>query len=157
MYWLKNIIVVIVVLRCELSSVQVVSLSCDGASTNRGFFKMHKKTDNIKHGVVYRTRNIYAPDGRYIYFFSDVPHLMKTSRNCWLGSHTDGSCRYTIQLLYACMYVIEYHRSQQQGASTALLPPSYGTHRETERAFCGHIYTSSSKPHTMTLACTQLS
>lgn len=25
----------------------------------------------------------YANDGRFIYFFSDPPHLIKTVRNCW--------------------------------------------------------------------------
>jgi hypothetical protein len=69
---------------------KVMSLTCDGASPNRGFFKLHTNEDNIKHGVVYRTKNIYAPDGRYIYFISDVLHLIKTSRNCWLSSYKDG-------------------------------------------------------------------
>ena len=31
--------------------------------------------------VVYRTINLYSP-GRYIWFFADLPHLMKTRRNC---------------------------------------------------------------------------
>ena len=32
------------------------------------------------HGSLYKAKNIFAPD-RYLYFFSDVPHLVKTVRN----------------------------------------------------------------------------
>ena len=84
-----------------------MSLTCDGASPNRGFFKLHTNEDNIKHGVVYRTKNIYAPDGRYIYFISDVLHLIKTSRNCWLSSYKDGP-RYMQVLTNVHNYVLLY-------------------------------------------------
>ena len=32
--------------------------------------------------IVYRTLNLYSEEKRYIYFFADAPHLMKTARNC---------------------------------------------------------------------------
>ena len=64
---------------CNLWVLAVVS---DGASANRKFYKLHRKigdkTDNeVTHCVV----NLYAKH-RYIYFFADPPHLLKTSRNC---------------------------------------------------------------------------
>ena len=31
--------------------------------------------------IVYRTKNIYNKEMRFIHFFADVPHLMKTVRN----------------------------------------------------------------------------
>ena len=41
--------------------------------------------------TLYRTENIFYP-GRYIWFFADAPHLMKTTRNCVYhsgnGKHT---------------------------------------------------------------------
>ena len=89
-------------------SLQVMSLTCDGASPNHGFFKLHGNDDNVKHGVVYRTKNIYAPDGRYIYFISDVPHLIKTSRNCWLGCYVGGPRYMQVLVCILRMYVPEY-------------------------------------------------
>ena len=52
---------------------QVACIACDGAKPNRKFMKLHKHPDDIKHGVLYRTKNIYAKDGHYLYFMSDVP------------------------------------------------------------------------------------
>ena len=64
-------------------NLQVIGAVCDGASPNRKFFKMHSKIDGSgKHDVTYRTTNLYDRS-RFIWFFSDYPHLMKTSRN-WL-------------------------------------------------------------------------
>ena len=69
----------------------VIASTSDGASPNRRFFRMHKALDdNANEEVCYRSTNVYAPH-RYIYFFSDVPHLVKTSRNC-LYSSGNGSC-----------------------------------------------------------------
>ena len=63
---------------CNLLVIAVVS---DGASSNRDFYKMHNMMDGTNNQVVYRTINLYAPE-RYIWFFADAPHLMKTTRNC---------------------------------------------------------------------------
>ena len=67
-------------LTCKL---QVIATVCDGASTNRKFYRMHEQMSNIDDdsSVVYCTINIYSP-GRYIWFFADPPYLMKTTRNC---------------------------------------------------------------------------
>ena len=43
--------------------------------------------------VVYKTINIFRPD-HDIYFFSDVPHLIKTCRNCLLNSRSGRFSRY---------------------------------------------------------------
>ncbi|XP_022793325.1 uncharacterized protein LOC111332285 [Stylophora pistillata] len=52
---------------------------------------MHKALDGNADGdVCYRTINLYATH-RFIYFFSDAPHLVKTTRNC-LYSSGHGSC-----------------------------------------------------------------
>lgn len=68
---------------CELQcNLKVIAATCDGASPNRKFFKMHKNfCDDEDKDVVYKTRNLYCKD-RYVYFISDAPHLVKTSRNC---------------------------------------------------------------------------
>ena len=74
---------------CKLNVIAAVS---DGASSNRMFFKMHDKTSNLDSSstVTYRSINCYARD-RYLYFFADAPHLMKTLRNAMYHSHDLGS------------------------------------------------------------------
>ena len=64
----------------------VVASTSDGASPNRRLYRMHKALDDNADGEgCYRTINLYAPN-RYIYFFSDAPHLIKTTRNCLYSS-----------------------------------------------------------------------
>ena len=63
----------------------------DGASANRKFFRLHSNlAQDLKCDVVYKTLNVFATS-RFIYFFADSPHLMKTARNC-LYSSGSGSC-----------------------------------------------------------------
>lgn len=67
----------------ESIGMNVRAFVCDGASQNRKFFQMHRLTDGANvspEGVVFWARNRMDPS-RKIYFFSDVPHLMKTIRN----------------------------------------------------------------------------
>ena len=54
---------------------------CDGGSPNRRFLKMNAQDDKFNS-----VKNIFATD-RDIYFFSDVPHLLKTTRNNLENSH----------------------------------------------------------------------
>ena len=67
--------------RLESYGFKVMALTADGASCNRNFFKMHKPGDDS----VYKTVNVFSKERRPI-FFSDVPHLIKTVRNCWANS-----------------------------------------------------------------------
>ena len=73
--------------RIERLGLKVVALTGDGCSPNRKFFHMHATSKEL----CYKTENIYAPEKRFVYFFSDVPHLMKTSRNCWSHSSKNGT------------------------------------------------------------------
>lgn len=50
------------------------------------------KKEEMKHGVVYKTDNRYCQE-RYLHFMFDMPHLIKTTRNCWYSSRT-GDARY---------------------------------------------------------------
>lgn len=69
----------------------VIAATSDGASANRSFYRMHQALDgNADKEVCYRTINFYAPH-RFIYFMSDAPHLIKTTRNC-LHHSGFGSC-----------------------------------------------------------------
>lgn len=50
----------------------------------RGCGNFTPKKDTSERGVLYKVPNIYATDqSRYLYFISDPPHLIKTTRNCW--------------------------------------------------------------------------
>ena len=80
MYWKA---VGVLEVTCKL---RVMATTCDGAATNRAFFKMHRPLSYLdESSVVYRTINLYDKT-RYIWFFSDTPHLMKTARNCLYSS-----------------------------------------------------------------------
>ena len=70
----------------------VVAATSDGASPNRKFYQLHR----IGKELCYKTENICAP-WRNIYFFSDAPHLMKTTRNCWANSGAGKYTRYVEQ------------------------------------------------------------
>nr|XP_006814580.1 PREDICTED: uncharacterized protein LOC102809633 [Saccoglossus kowalevskii] len=69
----------------EMYDFKVMVSTSDGASPNRRFYKIHQSEDP-EELITYRTPNHYADDGRFLYFMSDVPHLIKTTRNCWANS-----------------------------------------------------------------------
>ena len=76
--------------KLEAAGFKVVAVTADGAALNRKFFRMH----NTNNGTsVYKTPNPYADEERDIYFFSDVPHLLKTVRNCWSNSFSHTNTR----------------------------------------------------------------
>ena len=84
---------------CESQcTLKVVAATGDGASANRKFFKMHFTLTpdelNADIDVVYKTKNLFSDDNRYIYFISDPPHLVKTARNCLSKSGTAKGTRF---------------------------------------------------------------
>jgi hypothetical protein len=83
-----------VVSTLELSlDLWVVGLVNDGASPNRKLFNLHVKLAvDQKCDVVYKTINLFAPS-RFIFFFADIPHLMKTARNCLYNSGSGSRSR----------------------------------------------------------------
>ena len=72
------------VFRLERMGLAVLTLTCDGASTNRRLCKLHSSDtcDELQHKVP----NVFAP-GRFLYFFCDPPHLLETTRNSWYNKH----------------------------------------------------------------------
>lgn len=88
-----------VVKNLESAGFKVMSLTGDKASVNRKFFRMNGSSPST---IPYRVRNHYATDDRYIYFISDVPHLIKTTRNCWSNSFSHSNKR----PLWVCQYKI---------------------------------------------------
>jgi len=76
----------------EEMGFRVMGITADGASHNRKFFRMHKAS-NSDSSYVYKTENPFSEEERFIYFFSDPPHLIKTARNCLSHSHGHGYTR----------------------------------------------------------------
>ena len=63
--------------------LQVLSITADGASSNRLLFKLLSSGSGSESGVVpHKIRNPFSDDERNIFFISDPPHLLKTIRNC---------------------------------------------------------------------------
>lgn len=76
---------------CNLWVCAAVS---DGASPNRLFYQLHADLVEPDCGdVINYTPNLFAPS-RKIYFFSDAPHLLKTTRNCLFNSGSGKHTRY---------------------------------------------------------------
>lgn len=83
-------IVWVAVRNLEESGLKVMAITCDGASPNQKFIKMLAKKPGE---FVYKTLNPYSEDQREIVFFSDVPHLIKTTRNCLANSFAHSNTR----------------------------------------------------------------
>ena len=83
--------------RLESYGFKVIALTADGTSCNRNFFKMHSHGDDE---IIYKTVNVFSKEKRPIYFFSDVPHLIKTVRNCWANSFAHKFTR-ALEVLWA--------------------------------------------------------
>ena len=66
--------------------LNVLFITCDGASANRRFFRLHADNEHVHY-----TKNPYSDCN--IYFISDVPHLLKTARNCFSNSHAHKNSR----------------------------------------------------------------
>jgi hypothetical protein len=74
--------------------LKVLFITCDGASPNRRFFKLHQLPQQINDSTVYCTDNPFAVgENRYLFFISDVPHLIKTIRNCFANSYSHNKTR----------------------------------------------------------------
>ena len=87
-----------VVRNLESCSLKVLAITCDGASQNRKFFKMHQSSKNSKNAPknsknsknsesdpqnsktvpVYKTVNPYSQDKRPLFFISDITQLLVT-------------------------------------------------------------------------------
>ncbi|CAC5374861.1 THAP9 [Mytilus coruscus] len=77
------------ILETSLVDLRVLFITCDGASSKRRFFKLHGEDNDFVHYA----DNPYSSDNRVIYFISDVPHLIKTTRNCFYNSFSHKNTR----------------------------------------------------------------
>lgn len=95
------------IFRLERCGFKVLFITADGASTNRFLFKMHDTSEPL----LYKVKNRYASECRDVFFFSDPPHLIKTTRNCWASKQKQlmvSTHTYTHIYMHACAYVDTY-------------------------------------------------
>ena len=80
------------VMRLEIMGFKVISLTSDGSSPNRKLYRLMKEpSDTTAPG--YQCPNPLTNDDRSLYFVADVPHLLKTTRNCWSNSYGHSRAR----------------------------------------------------------------
>lgn len=65
--------------RLERMGLKVLTHTLDGCSNNRKYFKLASTTETLP----YKMQNPFTSESRCIYFLSDPPHLLKTTRNCF--------------------------------------------------------------------------
>ena len=90
----------------ELYDVEVVSLTSDGGKPNRRFYRLCQ--EKMKKGSLpYKTTNPYRAETQ-MYFFCDVPHLLKTVRNCFSNSFSHSKSRRMMvkNLCYEYLHII---------------------------------------------------
>ena len=73
-------------------NISVVSLTSDGAKPNRRFYNMCQ-TQELGKKLPYKTVNPFSSCSRELFFFCDVPHLLKTARNCFSNSFAHSKSR----------------------------------------------------------------
>ena len=118
------------IMRLEIHGFKVISLTSNGASSNRKLYRMMHvndpktpdpkqlkttrkatrkakckttlkslKTTQHPKTIAYKMPNSYTHEDRQIFFITDVPHLLKTARNCWANSFAHSWKR----TLWVCM------------------------------------------------------
>jgi len=79
--------------------IPVTSLTSDGARQNR-FYRLCQ--DHGKGKLPYKCTNSYHKD-KELFFFCDVPHLLKTARNCFSNSFSHSKSR---KMQVCCQWIM---------------------------------------------------
>ena len=78
------------ILRLEMLGFKVICITSNGASSNRKLLATNCTSDEK---VPFKMENMYTDENRNVYLMSDVPHLLKTTRNCWANSNAHSRSR----------------------------------------------------------------
>ena len=79
-------------MQLEIVGFKVISLTSGGSSPNgKVYHLMRDPSDDATSG--YRCPNPFTKEDYSLYFIADVPHLLKTTRNCWSNSHGHSRAR----------------------------------------------------------------
>lgn len=96
--------------------VQVISSTSDKASPNQRLYRLHRA---VGEQFAYRAINHFAGEQRYLYFFSDVPHIVKTLRNNLSSSRESGTRCLWVSKIFSKFheetFCIYFHMTQNDG------------------------------------------
>ena len=92
------------VMRLEIMGFKVISLTSNGSSPNRKVYRLMKDPSDATTPA-YRCPNPFTDEDRSLYFIADVPHLLKTTINCWSNSYGHNRKR-TLWVSYYVLPVI---------------------------------------------------
>ncbi|KAK3910767.1 Transposable element P transposase [Frankliniella fusca] len=81
-----------IVYRMENLGMKVLCLTCDGASVNKKFFKMHTNLDPTSR-FIYKTQNIACGEDRPMFLITDPVHIVKSLRNNFSNSFSHKKTR----------------------------------------------------------------
>ena len=71
----------------EMLGFKVLAMTSDGASCKRKLFSMLQPPKTKENAdELFKVDNIFASESQPKKIFADVPHLIKTTRNCWANS-----------------------------------------------------------------------
>ena len=94
------------ILQLEMLGFKVISMTCNGALPNRKLCKiLSSNLTSNDSGVPYKMLNPYTDENRDLYLISDVPHLLKTTRNCWANSYVHSCSRRLLVSVCVCVCV----------------------------------------------------
>ena len=88
--------------RIEFLGLKVIAATADGASANWHFFRLHDLSSKTMPHMV---KNPYASEECNIYFFSDVPHLLKRARNGLVSQARSLWLSFTTYVYCSTLYV----------------------------------------------------
>ena len=116
--------------------LKVLFVTCDGASPNRRFFEMHRTT--VDDEIVYHAQNKFAPDKRKIFFISDAPHLVKTTRNCFSNSfsHKTTRCLWKDGKNMSWMHIVKLYEDHVEPGLYSQVPKLTRSHIDLTAYSC---------------------
>jgi len=72
-----------VIKRLTQTGYCILGVTCDGGSLNGRLFQLHQLPDDSKDKIIYKALNPFTNEAEDILFFTDLPHPLKTIRNCF--------------------------------------------------------------------------
>eukprot|EP00731_Ephydatia_muelleri_P011895 Em0006g789a len=103
------------VFRLERCGFKVLTITFDGAAANRRFLKLMGSEK-----VLFKVINKYSLEKRPLFFFSDPPHLLKTTRNCLASKARHLWCNGS-DILFQHITDM-YYRDREKSMGLLLLP-----------------------------------
>ena len=88
--------------------------------------------------IVYHAQNKFAPDKRKIFFISDAPHLVKTTRNCFSNSfsHKTTRCLWKDGKNISWMHIVKLYEDHVEPGLYSQVPKLTRSHIDLTAYSC---------------------